>query len=353
MTMIAQRDEKTKMQKSGFALSGEIWIVAILVALMAFFTVMTHGRFLSAANLSDIVINTTSILILAAGQTIVLIAAGIDISIGALVVFCSVAAATAFRDLSGPAVDGYPYLIPAVLATIALSVALGTAWGLLNGWLTARWKIPAFIVTLGTLNMALGFAQVWTGGLNVTGVPGPIQAEFARGRFLGLVPWPIIVTIVVVAVLWILLHHTRFGMRTYALGSNPESLRRAGVSITRHTIIIYGLAGGLAGVVAVMEVARFATVSLASNSQTALSAIAAVVIGGTSLFGGHGRMFGTAIGAFIPAVLRNGFILIGIGPYWQNVVIGAVLVAAVFIDQLRRGQLSSSGKKARKGSKRA
>jgi ribose transport system permease protein len=322
--------------------AGELWILGILVALMAFFALATGGVFLSASNLGDMVLNTTSILILAASQTIVLIAAGIDLSIGALIVFCSVAAATMFRDLSGPAVQNFPNLLFAIVVSTVVTLVLGILWGFINGWLTARWKIPAFIATLGTLGMALGLAQVWTGGLNVTGVPPQIQQGFTQTRLLGFIPWPVFVTVLVVAILWILLHHTRFGMRTYALGSNPESLRRAGVNVVRHTIVVYTIAGAAAGVVAVMEVARFSTVSLASNTQTNLNAIAAVVIGGTSLFGGYGRMFGTVVGAFIPAVLRNGFVLMGIQPFWQTFVVGAVLVLAVFIDQLRRGSITLS-----------
>jgi len=307
---------------------------------MIFFTVATRGIFLSPGNLGDMLLNTTSILILAASQTIVLIAAGIDLSIGSVIVFCSVAAATMFRELSGGAEAGYPTLILAVVVATVVTILLGTFWGFLNGVLTARLRIPAFIATLGTLGMALGLAQVWTGGLNVTGVPSQIQQAFGQTRLFGVVPWPVLIAVVVVAGLWVLLHHTRFGMRTYALGSNPESLRRAGVSVVRHNIIVYAIAGTMAGLVAVMEVARFSTVSLMSNTQTNLNAIAAVVIGGTSLFGGHGRMFGTVIGAFIPAVLRNGFVLMGIQPFWQTVVLGAVLVLAVFLDQLRRGDVT-------------
>ncbi|MFT4028305.1 MAG: ABC transporter permease [Protaetiibacter sp.] len=327
--------------------AGELWILGILVVLMLFFTVATGGVFLSSSNLSDMLLNTTSILIIAASQTIVLIAAGIDLSIGSVIVFCSVAAATMFRDFSGSAENGYPTLILAVLASTVVTIVLGIFWGFLNGWLAARMRIPAFIATLGTLGMALGLAQVWTSGLNVTGVPSAIQQGFAQTRFLGVIPWPVLITAFIVAGLWILLHHTRFGMRTYALGSNPESLRRAGVNVVRHLIIVYTIAGALAGVVALMEVARFSTVSLMSNTQTNLNAIAAVVIGGTSLFGGYGKMLGTIVGAFIPAVLRNGFVLMGIQPFWQTVVLGAVLILAVFADQVRRGNVPFGSRRHR------
>jgi ribose transport system permease protein len=140
----------------------------------------------------------------------------------------------------------------------------------------------------------------------------------------------------VVAILWLLLSQTRYGLRTYALGASAEATARAGINVRRHTLSLYALMGLLCGVVGVMDVSRFATASIAAHTQDNLAAIAAVVIGGTSLFGGKGRMGGTIIGAFIPAVLRNGFILMGVQPFWQNVAVGAVLVLAVYVDQERR-----------------
>jgi ribose transport system permease protein len=136
--------------------------------------------------------------------------------------------------------------------------------------------------------------------------------------------------------LWLVLSQTRFGLRTYALGASVEATARAGINVRRHTLALYALMGLLAGVVGVMDVSRFASASIAAHTQDNLAAIAAVVIGGTSLFGGKGRMGGTIIGAFIPAVLRNGFILMGVQPYWQNVAVGAVLILAVYVDQVRR-----------------
>jgi ribose transport system permease protein len=170
-------------------------------------------------------------------------------------------------------------------------------------------------------------------------VPPQLPRAFARGGLLGVIPWPVVVAAIVVGGLWVVLAHTRFGLRTYALGANREALRRAGVNVNRHTIALYVLMGILSAIVGLMDVARFSTASLSAHTLDNLNAIAAVVIGGTSLFGGRGRMSGTIIGAFIPAVLRNGFILMAVQPFWQNVVVGAFLVLAVYVDQLRRGGL--------------
>ena len=139
-----------------------------------------------------------------------------------------------------------------------------------------------------------------------------------------------------VGVLWVVLAQTRYGLRTYAIGANAEAARRAGVNVRRHTASLYILMGVLAGIVGFMDLARFDTASIAAHTQDNLAAIAAVVIGGTSLFGGKGRMSGTIIGAFIPAILRNGFILMDVQPFWQNVAVGTVLIIAVYIDQVRR-----------------
>jgi len=142
----------------------------------------------------------------------------------------------------------------------------------------------------------------------------------------------------------ILLHRTRFGLYTYAIGSNEVSARRVGINVDRKLIMIYALAGFLGGLAGIMTLAQFGTTSIAGNSLTSLNVIAAVVIGGTSVFGGQGSMFGTMVGLFIPAVLQNGFVIIGVSPYWQTVAVGAILIAAVYVDQQRRAAALRGGK---------
>ena len=175
-----------------------------------------------------------------------------------------------------------------------------------------------------------------TGGINLAGVPYELQTSLGSGTGPLGIPWLVILACAVIAVLWIVLSQTRYGLRTYALGASAEATARAGINVRRHTLTLYTLMGLLTGIVGVMDVSRFATASIAAHTQDNLAAIAAVVIGGTSLFGGKGRMAGTLVGALIPAVLRNGFILMGVQPFWQNVAVGAVLVLAVYVDQERR-----------------
>jgi ribose transport system permease protein len=320
--------------------SENAFLALILAAMLIGFTLLTpSGTFLSALNFKNMALDTSEIVVLAAGMTFVIIAAGIDLSIGSVVVFSSVAFAEVMTRIAGTAGAFVPtahHLALAISVGVLAALASGLFWGSFNGYLIGYRGIPAFVVTLGTLGIALGLAQVITSGVNIAGVPIELQTSLGSGELFGTIPWLVVLAAAVVAVLWIVLAQTRYGLRTYALGASQEATQRAGINIKRHTLSIYMLMGLLAGVVGVMDVSRFATASIAAHSQDNLAAIAAVVIGGTSLFGGKGRMSGTVIGAFIPAVLRNGFILMGVQPFWQNVAVGAVLILAVYIDQVRR-----------------
>ncbi|MFD0660720.1 ABC transporter permease [Thermocatellispora tengchongensis] len=178
-------------------------------------------------------------------------------------------------------------------------------------------------------------ASVWTDGQNVQNVPLPFQTGFGLGKLFGVVPWPIVIAAVVTAVSWVLLAKTRFGLHTYAMGANLEAARRAGIDVGRHMVLLYAGMGALCGLVAIIDVGRFGTASITSHSGDGLAAIAAVVIGGTSLFGGRGRISGTIVGALIPAVLQSGFVIMDVQPFWQNVAVGVVLLVAVYVDQVK------------------
>ncbi len=316
------------------------FLVVILVGLIVLFTVLSpSGEFFSTGNVRSIALDTSEMLILAAGEMLIIVAGGLDLSIGSLVVFSSVAGAKTLVALSGsPAQVAqfvYPHLALGLTVGVIVAVLAGLGWGLVNGIVTVKWGVPPFVVTLGTLGVALGFAQIMTGGLNVPNIPPALQNSYGSGDVFG-IPWLVVTAVLVVGVLWILLEKTSFGLRTYAIGASAEAARRSGVNVQLHTIALYAIMGLLAGIVGVMDVARFDTASIFAHTQDNLVAITAAVIGGTSLFGGRGRMLGTVIGALIPSTLRNGFILVGVQPFWQNVAIGSVLVLAVYIDQMRR-----------------
>lgn len=322
--------------------SSSKWILLILLSLIAIFTVLSpQHSFLTVTNFQAIGEDTAELLLLAAGMTFIMIAGGIDLSCGAFVVFTAVIAAEVMGKMSSTPTQAenlvFPHLARGMVLGVVAALACGTAWGWLNGYITVRWRVPPFIVTLGTLGMSLGAAELITGGLNVPSVPPQLQNSFGVATVFG-IPMLVIVVAVMIAVLWIVLHETRFGLRTYAIGSNIEAARRAGVNVGRHQILLYTLMGLLAGVVGVLDVARFDTASISSHTTDNLQAIAAAAIGGVSLYGGVGRMSGTVIGALIPAVLTSGFVIVGMQPYWQQVAVGIVLIVAVYIDQARRRQ---------------
>jgi ribose transport system permease protein len=302
----------------------------ILVALIVIFAVLKPEEFFAIPNGRNIATDAAVLLVLAVGATYVIITAGIDLSVGAVLVFSGVIAAKLMNAMGG---DNWGV----ILAGLATALAAGLAWGLINGFLVAKAKIPAFIVTLGTLGMSLGAGYLITGGVDEREVPFRLVSDVGIGRVAG-IPYLVLISIAVAIVFGIVLALTRFGRYTYAIGSNEEAVRRAGVAVDRHLIKVYALAGTLSGLAGFMSLARFGTTTIGGHSTDNLNAIAAVVIGGTSLFGGIGTILGTVFGTLIPAVLQNGFVIVGVQAFWQQVAVGAVLIVAVYLDQVRRAR---------------
>jgi ribose transport system permease protein len=312
-----------------FVTGSSTWIGLILVALIVAFSLLEYSSFVSASNARNIATDAAVLLVQATGMTFVIITAGIDLSVGAVLVFSGVVSVKAMNGVGG---DNWGTIF------VGLGVALlaGLAWGMLNGFLVAKARIPPLIVTLGTLGMSLGAALLITGGVDERDVPFKLVNTIGSGRVAAQVPYLVIIAFAVALVFGVLLAATRFGRHTYAVGSNEEAARRAGIAVDRHLIKVYALAGTLSGLAGFLSVARFATTTIGGHDTDNLQAIAAVVIGGTSLFGGVGTMLGTVFGVFIPAVLQNGFVIVGVQPFWQQVAVGAVLIGAVYLDQLRR-----------------
>jgi ribose transport system permease protein len=306
-------------------------IALILVGLIAVFSFLKPEEFLDVNNARNIATDAAVLLVLAVGLTFVIITAGIDLSVGAVLVFSGVVAAKLMNEMGG---DNWGV----ILAGLGVALASGLGWGLLNGFLVAKAKIPAFIVTLGTLGMALGSALLITGGVDQRDVPFKLIDTVGSGRAFGEIPYLVLIAAAVALVFGVILAVTRFGRYTYAIGSNEEAVRRAGVNVDAHLIKVYAIGGTLAGLAGFMSLARFGTTTIGGHSTDNLDAISAVVIGGTSLFGGIGTIIGTVVGVFIPAVLRNGFVIVGVQPFWQQVAVGAVLIVAVYLDQLRRAR---------------
>jgi ribose transport system permease protein len=303
-------------------------IFGVLLVLFAVFSVLKPNAFPQLANAQNMLSDAAILLVLAVGSTYVILTAGIDLSINGVLVFSGVIAAKTLGAVGG---SGMGMLLLGLL----VSLLAGLAWGLLNGFLVAVAKVPALIVTLGTLGMSLGAALLITKGIDVTDIPINLTTGLGAGRIWG-VPWLAVVALIVALIGGITLSQTRFGRYTYAAGSQAEALRRSGVSTARHLVKVYAIAGLLAGLAGYLNLARFATTTIGGHSTDNLQVIAAVVIGGTSLFGGIGGILGSIVGVFIPVVLQNGFVILGLSPFWQQVAVGAVLIAAVYVDQLRR-----------------
>ena len=299
-----------------------------LIAIFAVFSLLRPEQFASVDNFRNIAIDASVLLAIAVGMTFVILTAGIDLSVGAVLVFSSVLSAQVMEALGAAGLD-------AILAGCAVALASGLGWGLLNGVLITKARITPLIVTLGTFGMAQGAALLLTGGVNVRGVPTELVTTIGIGRLFE-IPYLVLIAAGVTALGAVLLAFTRFGRHTYAIGSNEEAARRAGIAVDRHLIKIYGISGLLAGLAGFLTLARFATTTIAGHTTDNLQAIAAVVIGGTSLFGGIGNVLGTVVGVFIPAVLQNGFVILRVQPFWQQVAVGAVLILAVYLDQLKR-----------------
>lgn len=317
---------------------GNGWIVLVLAGLVLLFGALRPAQFGSAYNLSMLAVNAAILLVLSVGQSFVIIASGIDLSVGAVLVFASIVSAQVMLRLSGAPGGTYGTTEGGwgvVAAGLAVALASGALWGAVNGVLVAVARIPALIVTLGTFGMALGFAQILTNGVDVRAVPEVLVDAVGAGRLAG-VPVLVVIAAAVAVAGAVLLHLTRFGVHVFAVGSDQEAARRSGISVRGRLIAIYTLSGTLAGLAAMMATARFATTTIGGHAMDNLATISAVVLGGTSLFGGVGSIAGTVVGAFIPIVLLNGFVILGIPPFWQTVATGAVLILAVWIDQLKR-----------------
>jgi ribose transport system permease protein len=311
--------------------SSTLWVLLILVVLLGVFSALQFDSFASSSNLSNIALDASVLLILAVGSTFVIVTAGVDLSVGSVLVFSSVVSAMTMRDVGSGGF--WAILLGAVVAVVA-----GTGWGLLNGVLVAKGKITPLIVTLGTLGMALGLSLILANGSDIQQVPESLVRIVGLGNLAFGIPTLVVIAGAVAVLGGAVLALTRFGRYTYAIGSNPEAAVRAGIDVEGHLIRVYGLAGTLSGLAGFLSLARFSTTSLAGHLTDNLNAITAVILGGTSLFGGVGSVWGTVVGVLIPTVLQNGFVIVNLEPYWQQVAVGAILIAAVFIDQFRRAR---------------
>ena len=302
---------------------------ASLIALCVIIAVLTP-KFLSTGNLGSVARQTAVITIMAMGMTMVMVSGGIDLSVGSIMALAGVAGAFALAS-------GAPTMVG-----IAASIAAGAICGLANGAAITTLRIPPFIVTLGAMGIYRGIVLLITDGKAVVGLPSKF-GYLAEGNLLGLIPVPLVIVVAIALAIHFLLSRTRLGRYCYAIGSNVEAARYAGVRVARCQIIFYLILGALAGLAGAIEAARLVTGQPTAGEGYELRVIAAVVIGGGSLSGGQGTVIGTIIGALIMGVLANGANLLGIPAFTQQIIIGAIIILAVTFDEFQRRRLETSG----------
>lgn len=307
----------------------DLWIVGVLAVIVIVFGITGQGFFSVAAWLS-MSLYAVSYILLAAGQTFVIISGGIDLSDGATLGFSAMGSAFAMQQMTSVGIPlGWVILVGVIVALL-----LGCLIGLINGLLITKAGISPFVATLAMLGAVTGATSLVNDGLDITNVPA--QLGTVGSTFLGgWLPIEVIVAAVITAVAWWVLSRTSFGTWTYAVGSSRDAAERCGIPVARQLIKIYMLSGLLAGVAGLAYLARFTAASPIAGQDYELAAIAAVVIGGANLTGGRGRMLGTVVGTAIISVLVTGLVVANVETFWQEVATGAIIAAAVWADQLR------------------
>ncbi|WP_052025819.1 ABC transporter permease [Phyllobacterium sp. YR531] len=312
----------------------EVTIFLVLVGIALVYEILGwifigQSFLLNPQRLTIMILQVSVIGIIAVGVTQVIITGGIDLSSGSVVGMTAMIAASFAQSASWsralyPTLTDMPFIVP-----VAVGLLIGLAAGFVNGWLIAKTKIPPFIATLGMMVTARGISKWYTKGQPVSG----LTEQFT---FVGTGIWPVVVFLTVAVIFHIALRYTRYGKFTYAIGANPQAARVSGINVEAHLIKVYAVAGLLAGLAGVVTAARAQTAQAGMGVMYELDAIAAAVIGGTSLVGGLGRITGTVIGTLILGTMTSGFTFLRIDAFYQEIVKGVIIVAAVVIDVYRQ-----------------
>ena len=360
---VAAFPARSARQKQLILVFSRVWAWVFLAALIALFAVsvsiQSRGdvNFLTIRNSQNILMAIVPVLLMGLGQTFVVIAAGIDLSVGWIMGLSSVVSALVVVAL----IDKGTFEPVAITIGCLAGIVAAMIPGLLNGIIIAKLRIPSFIVTLGMSFIARGIAFLLSGGNVVGGQPqgmrdlgneallylvsGPngglyfLHAPAVTGEALRqldrILQWPVVITGILLLIMLFVLHKTQFGRHVYAIGGNREAALRAGIPVDRHMIVLYTLSAATAGIAGVLSTARFSGGSSIAGDPLLLSSIAAVIIGGVSMFGGVGSVSGTLIGALIIAVMTTGLVMLNVQPFWQYIVVGVIVILAVLIDQAR------------------
>jgi ribose transport system permease protein len=315
-------------------ISGALAPLSFLILLSVILTIFAPN-FATRDNLKQIAVQAAVVAILACGQTAVIISGNIDLSVGAVMAFSGVAGALAMSE---------HHL--GILGGVAVALACGLLWGTVTGLITAYGKIPSFIVTLGIMGIAHGTAGIISNSQNVGGLPDSFDV-FGFGELFGSktsdgIPYAFLMMVLAAVCVHVALSRTAWGRSLYAMGGNREAARLSGIRLTRAITSVFALSGLLAGFASIVNVSRASVASMDAGIGLELDAVAAAVVGGTSLFGGQGGIPGTIIGAFLIYTIRNGCQLKGLGTEYQRAIIGAVVILAVLYDRYGPGKRAAT-----------
>ncbi len=305
------------------AMQNQAFSMFLILILMWIVLAFLSPYFFTVSNIFEITLQTAVIAIIAAGETFIMLEGGIDLSVGSIFACSAVLGGLVFQATQN------------LFLTIAVTLVAGLVFGLANGLLITGLKVPPFIATLGMMGIARGFALIFSRGIPIFGLPATYM-WIGQGKLFNVIPIPTLIMLLVFILAYLVLTYTRFGRFVYAIGSNNEAARLSGITVSQITIGVYAICGLLCGIASTIEAGRLGTVQPAGGNGYELLSIGAVVIGGTSTFGGEGSIIATLIGAVIVTTIRNGLNIIGVNAFWQQVVNGMIIIGAVAIDQIRR-----------------
>ena len=322
-----------------FSLGGLLKIrelgIILALALLVIYTAANNPRFLSGQSVRDILLNTAIIAVMAAGQAVVVITRNIDLSVGSVLGLSAFAVATMM--------SANPDL-PMIVALLA-GLAVGAAAGLLNGVLVRYGRVPALVVTLGTMYIFRGVTYSWAGGQQVNADELPRHfLQFANASILG-IPWLVLIALVVVGGVSLIMRNYRVGRELYAMGSSPQAAELAGIKVSRNLLSAFIVSGALAGLAGVLFAARFGTVDAAAGTGYELNVVAAVVVGGVAVFGGSGTVWGAGLGALLLTVIGSALTVLDINQFWQQAIVGALIILAICADRLAAVRIARSLRK--------
>lgn len=326
---MAQPDKKVSVQKNpmhSFLAHPEMGVLIPLVVLLIIICIV-NPNFLAVANLIDILRSTSYTFIIAAPLTLMMISGGMDLSIGAATALGSVVCGWGLAVLHWP-----------IILTILLTLFAGLLVGIAKSVLVVTFNLPAFIITLGLTKIVDSFILVTTGGVAVSGLGNEAFKMLGQGKAFGMVHWTIIIALIVGVGMHLLLTQTKFGRAVCACGGNRETAKLAGINVTRIRYVAETMVSIFAAFCGACFCSRFNSGQTGAGEGTELTIMAAVIIGGTSLFGGTGSILGSFLGCLLLAVINNGLVLMRVSTNWQNMIFGLILIVSLFIDKYRRSR---------------